>query len=94
VTEQDVVEQIEAELEKLTVADVLLHTASTVASLAYRRLGEPDRDLQQVRLAIDSLQSLLPLLGNTLTEDVERDFRSVIANIQFAYADAVGRPVQ
>jgi hypothetical protein len=91
VTDQEVVEQIEAELAGLSVADVLLHTASTVATLAYRRLEPIDRDLDQVKLAIDSLESLLPLLDDGLPEDVSRDFRTAIATLQLAYADAVSR---
>jgi hypothetical protein len=91
VTDHDVVEQIEAELAGLSVADVLLHTASTVATLAYRRLEPLDRDLDQVKLAIDSLESLLPLLDEGLPDEVNRDFRTAIATLQIAYADAVSR---
>jgi hypothetical protein len=90
VTEQEVADQIEAELAKLSVADVLLHTASTVATLAYRKLAPEERDLDQVRLAIDSLQTLLPLLDRELPDEVQRDFRLAVANLQLAYADAVG----
>jgi hypothetical protein len=90
VTEQEVAEQIEAELENLSVSDVLLHTASAVAALAYRRLAPADRDLDQVRLAIDSLQSLLPLLEAELPAELEHDFRRAITDLQLAYADAVG----
>jgi hypothetical protein len=89
VTEQEVAEQIEAELEKLSVSDVLLHTVTTVASLAYRRLFSADRDLDQVRLAIDSLRSLLPLLEAELPDELEVDFRRALADLQLAYADAV-----
>jgi hypothetical protein len=91
VTEHEVVEQIEAELERLSVGDVLLHTASTIATLAYRRLEPDGRDLDQVGLAIDALQSLLPLLEDDLPAEVGRDFRTAIAALQIAHADAVGR---
>ena len=87
--QEDIVAQIEAELAKLKVADVLLHTISTVASLAYRRLSEQDRDLEQVRLAIESLRVVVPLLEGVVPEDVLRDFRQVTANLQLAYADAL-----
>jgi hypothetical protein len=90
VTEHEVAEQIEAELERLSVSDVLVHTASTVATLAYRKLIPGDRDLAQVRLAIEALQALLPLLGDDLPHEVERDFRTAIATLQLAYADSVG----
>ena len=88
-TEQEVMQQLEAELERLSVGDVLLHTASTVVTLAYRRLTRADRDLEQVRLAIDALQALLPLLGRSVPMQVEKDFRQAVANLQLAYADAV-----
>lgn len=87
--QEDIVAQIEAELAKLKVADVLLHTISTVASLAYRRLSEEDRDLEQVRLAIESLRVVVPLLEGVVPDDVLRDFRQVTANLQLAYADAL-----
>jgi hypothetical protein len=90
VTEKDVAHEIEAELAKLSVADVLLHTASTVATLAYRGLTPEHRDLDQVRLAIDSLQTLLPLLDDQLPSEIQRDFRAAVANLQLSYADAVG----
>jgi hypothetical protein len=85
---EDVTAQIEAELAHLQVSDVLLHTASTVASLAYRVLREEDRELRQVRLAIDSLQALLPLLESSLPAELRGDFRRVIGDLQFAYAEA------
>jgi hypothetical protein len=92
VTEQDVAEvtaQIEAELEHLQVSDVLLHTISTVASLAYRALHEEERDLDQVRLGIDALCALLPLLEPRLPDELRRDFGAVIADLQFTYAEAI-----
>jgi hypothetical protein len=89
VTEQELMQQLEAELERLTVGDVLLHTASTVVTLAYRRLTPADRDLEQVRLAVDALQALLPLLGRAVPMQVEKDFRQAVASLQLAYADAV-----
>ena len=85
-TQEDLTEQIEAELERLTVADVLLHTVTTVASLAYRRLGAEQPDLAQVRLAIDSLTAVVPRLEHEVPDELIRDFRQVIANLQLAYA--------
>ncbi len=85
-TEDELAAQIEAELAKLRVSDVLLHTISSVASLAYRRLSEQEVDLAQVRLAIESLRALVPLLDGTVPDDVMADFRQVIANLQLAYA--------
>ena len=87
--QQAVTAEVEAELARLDVSDVLLHTVSSVAQLAYRDLHEADRDLEQVRLGIEALRALLPLLAGTLPDDLDRDFRAVVAEVQLAYADAV-----
>ena len=92
VSHEDLTAQIEAELARLQVADVLLHTVTTVASLAYRRLAEDEPDLAQVRLAIDAMRALVPLLDGAVPDDVLRDFRQAIANLQLTYAD-VAAPV-
>jgi len=88
-SQEEIAAEIEAELAKLQVSDVLLHTISTVASLAYRRLSELDRDLEQVRLAIEALKAIVPLLEASVPDEVLRDFRQVIANLQLAYADSL-----
>jgi hypothetical protein len=88
VSRDEIAAQVEAELARLAVSDVLLHTVSTVASLAYRRLSEEERDLEQVRLAIESLKAIVPLLEPAVPAEVARDFRQVTANLQLAYADA------
>ena len=86
--------EIEAELARLRVSDVLLHTVSTVATLAYRRLHDEQRDLDQVRLAVDTLRALLPLLEPSLTDELRRDFAAAVADLQLAYANAVDRSLQ
>ena len=61
---------IEAEMEKLTVDDVLLQTLVTLINLGARKAGlaeppgeeAPKRDLEQTRQAIDGARALLPLL--------------------------------
>jgi hypothetical protein len=93
VTDEQLVAEIEAELARLDVADVLLHTASSVATLAYRGLREQPAELGEVQLAIDALQALLPLLENQLAEELRRDFRVAIADLQMGYAEAARRSV-
>jgi hypothetical protein len=88
-SQEELTAQIEAELARLHVSDVLLHTISTVVSLAYRRLDGEERDLEQVRLAIEALRAVVPLLDGSVPEDVLRDFRQVTASLQLAYADGV-----
>jgi hypothetical protein len=77
-------EQVVEELRKLRVVDMLLSSASMFASLAYGKLALDVRDLEEARLAIDTLRALLPLLP----EDQRRDIQEVVTNLQLAYADA------
>lgn len=77
-------EELVAELRKAKVSDLLVHTCSLLASLAFGKLAPDVHDLDQARLAIDALTSLAPLLE----EAPRRDLQQVVANLQLAYADA------
>ena len=87
-TDEQLVQQLEEELKKLKVSDLLVQTLYTVSSLAYRRLSGEDRDLDQARLAIEALRALIPVVEGSASEDLVRDFKQVTANLQLAYADA------
>ena len=87
-SDEELLKQVEEELKKLKVSDLLVQMLYTVSSLGYRKLSAEDRDLDQARLAIESLRAVLPVLEGSISEDVMRDFRQVTANLQLAYADA------
>ena len=87
--EQELLKQVEEELRKLKVADLLLQTLYTVSSLGYHRLSGDAKDLDQARLAIESLKALIPVLEGQVPEDALRDFKQVLANMQLAYASAL-----
>jgi hypothetical protein len=76
-------------LRQLQVSDLLVQTLSTISSLAYHRLGEEHRDLEQVRLAIEALRAVVPVLAGAVPPELSRDFEQVTANLQLAYAAAV-----
>jgi predicted nucleic acid-binding protein len=86
--DEELLQQVEDELKKLKVSDLLVQTLYTVSSLGYRRLSEEHRDLEQARLAIEALRALLPILEDSVGEELVRDFKQVTANLQLAYADA------
>ncbi len=83
-------EELLEALKQLKVSDVLVQSLSTVSSLAFHRLSEEHRDLEEARLAIEALRALVPLLRPSLPPEISRDFEAVTANLQLAYADAVG----
>jgi hypothetical protein len=87
-SDEELLEQVEEELRKLKVSDLLVQMLYTMSSLGYRKLSAEDRDLDQAKLAIEALRALVPVLEGTVADDVSRDFRQVTANLQLAYADA------
>ena len=87
-TDEELVQQLEEELKKLKVADLLVQTLYTVSSLGYRKLSEEDRDLEQAQLAIEALRALLPVLEGSVADELVRDIKPVTSNLQLAYADA------
>jgi hypothetical protein len=84
----ELLQQLEDELKRLKVSDLLVQTLYTVSSLGYRRLSADDRDLQQAQQAIEALRALLPVLEGSVADELVRDFKQVTANLQLAYADA------
>lgn len=86
--EQELVEQLQAELGRLKVSDLLLQTVYTISSLGYHRLSGASKDLEQARLAIEALKALVPVLEGAVPDDAVRDFNQVLANMQLAYASA------
>ena len=77
-------EQLVEELRKAKVEELVVHSASLFASLAYGKLSQEARDLEQARLAIEALRAL----AGVLPEEQRKDLQSVVANLQLAYADA------
>jgi hypothetical protein len=86
-------EQLIDAVKQMKVSDLLLSTAATLAQLGFAKLDEPTRDLDQARLAVEAMKSLLEALEGSVPHEVLRDFNQVVANLQLAYASAAaGRP--
>ena len=80
-SQEELLRQLEAALEQLTVADVLVQTVFTVSSLGYRRLGEEGRDLEQAKLAIDALRALVPALKGAVPAGLARELELCYATV-------------
>jgi len=76
----------ESPVELPTAEQLAYESATLFASLAFGRLGEGSRDLEEARRAIEALKALL----GVLPEERRRDLQAVLANLQLAYADAAG----
>jgi hypothetical protein len=83
-------EEFREALGKVGVSDVLVNALSAVASLGFHRLAPETRDLEQVRLAIEALRALEPVLREGgAAEAVIRDLEGARTNLQLGYASAV-----
>ena len=83
-------EQLVEAIRQLKVSDVVLSTFSTLAQLGYAKLEHESRDLDQARLAIESLRALTPVVEGFAPQELARDLKQVVANLQLAYASAAG----
>ena len=83
-------EELREALDRVGVADILLNALSAVASIGFRRVSPEARDLDQARLAIESLRALDPVLREAGVDDaVVRDLEQARTNLQLAYVKAV-----
>jgi hypothetical protein len=92
--EEELARELAEELRRLKIEDVLIQTLITISSIGYRRLGlteetKDDRDLQQAKLAIDTMTALTPVLENVVPGELLQDFNQSVASLQLAYAKAV-----
>jgi hypothetical protein len=87
----------EAELAAIRVDDVLIQTVISLLNLAARRAGltgQPDDgepDFEQVRLAIEAVRALLPLVEPVLGPDAKQ-VRDALSQLQLAYARSGAKP--
>jgi hypothetical protein len=82
-------EELLEHIRQLKVSDVLLSMLPTIAQLGYAKLDAEGRDLEQAKLAIESLRALVPVLAGSVPDEVLHDFEQATANLQLAYAKAV-----
>jgi hypothetical protein len=88
---------IEAEMEKLTVDDVLLQTVITLVNLGARKAGlasppgesEPKRDLAQTHDAIEGARAIMPLLEKRHPQEVA-PLKDALSRLQMAYVQLSG----
>lgn len=88
---------IEAEMERLTVDEVLLQTLVTLINLGARKAGlaappgeqEPARDLAQTREAIEGARALLPLLEPRHEQELA-PVKDALSRLQMAYVQLSG----
>jgi hypothetical protein len=94
-TEEELRAAYEAEVKKIRVEHVLLENIVTLINLGMRRTGlapgtEPERDPEQVRLAIEGVRSLLPLVEQVAPEQAA-PIRDALSQLQLAFVRIGGQ---
>jgi carboxylate-amine ligase len=94
-TEEELREAYEAQLKQLRVEDVVLQTVVSLLNLGGRRAGlapgtEDERDLGQVRMAIEGARDMLVLIEDQLGPDA-RQLHDALAQLQLAYVRLGGQ---
>jgi hypothetical protein len=97
-TEEELRAAYEAELKRLRVEDVILQTVVSLLNLGGRKAGlvpgtEDERDLEQVRTAIEGVRALLPLIEPQLGPDANQ-LREALSQLQLAYTQLRGEGVE
>jgi hypothetical protein len=95
-SEEELRAAYEAEIKRIRVEHVLLEHVVTLVNLGMRRTGlapgtEPERDPGQVKLAIEAVRNLLPLLEQTAPEQI-KPIRDALSQLQLAYVRIGGQP--
>ena len=86
-SEEELRAQLEEEMKRITVQDVLLQTVVTLVNLAGRRLTvEGEKDAEQGRLAIEAVRALLPLCP----EEQVAPVRDALSQLQMIYVREAG----
>jgi hypothetical protein len=86
---------LEAEMDRITVDDVLLQTVVSLVNLGARKVGVagpegPPPDLEQTRQAIEGARALLPLLEARHGDQLGQ-IREALARLQMAYVQRSGQ---
>jgi hypothetical protein len=95
-SEEEIRAAYESELKRLRVEHLLLEHVVGMVNLGMRRTGlapgtEEERDPSQVRLAIESIRALMPLLEQTAPQQAGQ-IRSALSQLQLAFVRIGGQP--
>jgi hypothetical protein len=86
-SEEELRAQLEEEIRKVRVEDVVLQSAVSILNLSARRIAKDDeRDLDQAKVGIDAARSLVELVR----PEAQPQLRQAISELQVLYAKHAG----
>jgi hypothetical protein len=95
-SEEELQAAYEAEVKKIRVEQILLEQVVSLINLGMRRTGlspgtEDERDVGQVRTAIEAVRALLPLIEQSAPPQA-RAIREALTQLQLAFVRLGGAP--
>lgn len=85
--EEELRAQLEEELKKVRVEDVVLQSTASIINLTARRIAKEDeRDLEQARVGIEAARALAPMLP----AEAQSQIRNALSELQMLYAREAG----
>ncbi len=86
-SEEEVRAQLEEEIRKVRVEDVVLQSVVSILNLSARRIAKDDeRDLEQAKVGIDAARALVDLVK----PEAQAQLRQAISELQVLYAQHAG----
>jgi hypothetical protein len=86
-SEEELRAQLEEEIRKVRIEDVVLQSAVSILNLSARRIAKDDeRDLDQAKVGIDAARSLVELVR----PEAQPQLRQAISELQVLYAKHAG----
>jgi hypothetical protein len=86
-SEEELRAQLEEEIRKVTVQDVVLQSVVSILNLSARRIAKDDeRDLEQAKVGIDAGRALVDMVK----PEAQQQLRQAISELQVLYAKHAG----
>jgi hypothetical protein len=95
-SEEELRAAYEAEIKKIRIEQILLEQVVSLVNLGMRRTGlapgtEDERDLGQVRVAIEAVRALVPLIEQSVPAQAGQ-IRDALSQLQMAFVRLGGAP--
>jgi hypothetical protein len=82
-TDEELRAELEEEIRKVRIEDLLLQSMVSILNLSARRIAKDDeRDLEQAKVGIDACRAIVDLLP----EEAQGQVREALAELQMLYA--------
>lgn len=94
--EEELLRELQETLDKLSSKDIIVQFMMSLSSMAYKKMGLPVgtndkfKDKTQAKLAIDSFDALLRVLGDDITAQEKDNLQSSLQNLQMNFVKVFG----